>query len=241
MHLTTQQSKMTFLSVFILILSSGFMLSAQPQLSVDMNKKGVSISPTHYGVFFEDINHAADGGLYAELLRNRSFEDGDTPAPWALSNIGGAVSTMSIETEGLLNQSQKKALKVQITAIPNESSRPRIINRGFWGIDIKKGETYKVSFYAKCDTTFKGEVTVSLESIIYQQFAKVTITGIDQEWKKFTCELKPDADYQNVLFELTPTSKGTVWFDVVSMFPPTFKNRENGLRPDLARKIADLH
>jgi len=220
----------------------GIAVFAQPHLTVDLNKKGVPISPTHYGVFFEDINHAADGGLYAELIRNRSFEDGDNLEPWSLSNIGGAQSTMSIETEGLLNQAQKKALKVQITSLPYEGvSKPRIINRGFWGIDIKKGESYKVSFFAKCDSTFKGEVTVSLEDIFYKQYAKATITGIGSEWKKFTCVLKPDADYKNVMFMLTPMSKGTVWFDVVSMFPPTYKNRENGLRPDLAQLIEDLH
>lgn len=214
---------------------------AQTQLTVDLNNKGVPISPTHYGVFFEDINHAADGGLYAELIRNRSFEDGDNLEPWTLSNVSGAESTMSLETNDLLNQAQTKALKVKITAMPYDVSRPRIINRGFWGIDIKKGESYKVSFFAKCDSTFKGEVTVSLEDIFYKQYAKATITGIGQEWKKFTCTLKPNADYSNVLFMLTPTSTGTVWFDVVSMFPPTFKNRENGLRPDLTQKIADLH
>ncbi len=147
---------------------------------------------------------------------------------------------MSIETEGLLNQAQKKALKVHITAMPTINARPRIINRGYWGIDIKKGQHYKISFFAKCDTTFKGEVTVSLENIYYQQFAKATLTGINQKWKKFTCELNPDADYKDVLFELTPTSKGTIWFDVVSMFPPTYKNRDNGLRPDLAQLIADM-
>ena len=87
-------------------------LLAQPKLTLDLNKKGVSISPTHYGIFFEDINHAADGGLYAELIRNRSFEDATTLDYWTTFNQAGAVVSASVETADLLNAAQTKALKI---------------------------------------------------------------------------------------------------------------------------------
>ena len=92
-------------------------LAAQPYFTLDVNKKGVEISPSHYGIFFEDINHAADGGLYAELIRNRSFEDAATPEYWSLLNIQSAMASISIESGNLLNENQSRALKLKVTSI----------------------------------------------------------------------------------------------------------------------------
>src|SRR5674476_219307 len=84
------------------------LISEQPKLTIDLSKPGISISPTHYGIFIEDINHAADGGLYAELIRNRSFEDATTPDYWSVIAQSGAVVTETIETDNLLNTNQTK-------------------------------------------------------------------------------------------------------------------------------------
>jgi len=230
--------KTWFLFVSILITVQ---LAAQPHFTLDANKKGVKISPSHYGVFFEDINHAADGGLYAELIRNRSFEDAATPEYWSLLNIQSAVASISIESGNLLNENQSRALKLKVTNLPNQNSESRLSNPGFWGMNFKSGETYKVSFFAKCDTVFDGELKVSLENEFHSELASTILKGIGQEWQKFTCELVPGSDAKSSSFVIIANSKGTVWLDVVSLFPPTFKNRENGLRPELAQLVADMN
>ena len=216
-------------------------LSAQPRFVLDISKKGVDISPNHYGVFFEDINHAADGGIYAELVSNRSFEDAATPENWNLTNLQGAVAAASIETNSLLNKAQTRALKLKVTALPNPNSYSHLSNPGYWGINVQGSKTYKVSFFAKCDTVFDGEIKVLLENELHQELAGTTISGINGEWQKFTCELIPDANSEMGSFVMIPKSEGTIWLDVVSVFPPTFKNRENGLRPDLAQLVDDMN
>lgn len=229
--------------LFLLFFLTGFVfihVSAQPNITVDLNKKGAGISPSHYGVFFEDINHAADGGLYAELIRNRSFEDAATPENWDLMNFQGATSSYSIETKDLLNKAQSRALKLKVTGLPASNSYSRLSNQGFWGMKFEKGKSYKVSFFAKCDTVFGGEVRVAIEDELHQVLAEKTISGIGGKWQKFSCELVAGGNAERGAFVIIPQSTGTVWFDVVSLFPPTFKKRENGLRPDLAQLIADL-
>ncbi len=224
-----------------ILLFSSMHLAAQPYFTLDVNKKGVEISPSHYGVFFEDINRAADGGLYAEQIRNRSFEEAENPDFWGLLNVSGAVATMSIETNELLNQTQKRALRIDISEMPENASKSKLTNRGYWSNNFQKGQTYKLSFFAKCDTVFDGEISVSLDDSSYQELASAKISGISQEWEKYTCELIPNDDTKTGIFTMSFASSGKVWLDVVSLFPPTFKNRENGLRLDLAQLVADMN
>jgi len=216
-----------------------FQVGAQSKLSIDLSKRGVNVSPTQSGIFFEDINHAADGGLYAELIRNRSFEDAATPEYWTTITQTGAVATAGIETTNLLNSYQSQALKLKVD-LASSSARAGISNPGFWGINVVNGRQYKLSFFAKCDSTFTGSIIASLESTAGVKYSQATITGIGQGWQKYTCTLTATGNDANACFVLSTTSKGTLWFDVVSLFPPTFKNHENGLRPDLAQMLADL-
>src|SRR5674476_224089 len=105
--------KSTFFIFSLLVMTA---MQAQTKLTLDLNKKGVNISPTHYGIFFEDINHAADGGLYAELIRNRSFEDANTPDFWTITTQLGASAVAAIETTNLLNVNQSQALKLTVSS-----------------------------------------------------------------------------------------------------------------------------
>ena len=215
-------------------------VNAQTKLTVDVSPKGVAVSPTHYGIFFEDINHAADGGLYAELIRNRSFEDASTLDYWSLANQTGASATMSVETTNLLNSSQTQALKLSVTQA-SSTARAGVYNTGFWGINVVNGQKYTVTFFAKCDASFTGTVTASLESSTGVKYAQATVSGLTTGWQKFTCTLTAGGANTSGRFVLSTNSTGTLWFDVVSVFPPTFNNRPNGLRPDLAQMLADLH
>ncbi|MGC3976946.1 MAG: alpha-L-arabinofuranosidase C-terminal domain-containing protein [Paludibacteraceae bacterium] len=227
--------------VFLLFLATVMTVAAQtPTLILDLAKKGVKISPTHYGVFFEDINHAADGGLYAELIKNRSFEDADTPESWTTFNTTGATITATIETGSLLNSAQTKALKLSLTHDGKSTTKAGVYNSGFWGINVVKAQQYTLSFFAKCDANYIGGVSASLVSANSEVYATSQIEVISTEWKKYTCTLIANGNDPNGKFALTFNSKGIVWIDVVSMFPPTYKNRENGMRPDLAKLLEEL-
>ncbi|HRZ96003.1 MAG TPA: alpha-L-arabinofuranosidase C-terminal domain-containing protein [Paludibacter sp.] len=224
---------------FLLFILSGINGYSQPQLTIDVSKKGINISPTHYGIFFEDINHAADGGLYAELIRNRSFEDASTPENWTLLTQGSAVASISLDSEVLLNLSHKQALKLSaVTA--TATARAAVYNTGFWGINAVKGRTYKLSFFAKSNEAFAGKVTASLESAGGMKYAQASMEGVNTGWQKFTCTLTSNGNDANARLVLAVNSVGVVWFDVVSLFPPTFNDRENGLRPELAQLLANL-
>ena len=131
--------KLLFSAMLMIAMKS----SAQVNINVDISNKGVGISPNLYGIFYEDINHAADGGLYAELVRNRSFEDSNNEAV-AWNSVGGA--TLKLIKTGLLNKAQAQALDVDFVGNGKASG---INNDGFWGINAVQGRTYKLSFWAK--------------------------------------------------------------------------------------------
>jgi len=225
-------------SLFVLLFFSSFLFS-QTKLSLDVSKRGVAISPTHYGIFFEDINHAADGGLYAELIRNRSFEDGTSFDFWSVASQSGAYLSATIETSNLLNSAQTKALKMVVSAA-SPTARAGMANTGFWGINVVNGRQYAVSFFAKCIAGFSGTVTVSLESSAGVKYAEATISGLTTSWQKYTCSMTATGNDPAARFVLATNSVGTLWFDMVSCFPPTFKNRPNGLRPELAQLLLDM-
>jgi alpha-L-arabinofuranosidase len=228
--------------LFLLLLSFlSVNLIAQPQLTINTDSLGIKISPTLYGIFFEDINHAADGGLYAELISNRSFEDNaSSPVNWTLVKTGDASGSISLDTFQKLNSKQTYELKIQAMSA---SSRAKVgaANSGFWGINVVNNRHYKLSFFAKASGKYKGRVVVSLEnSAGTQTYASNTITSITNQWQKYTCELVASGNDPQGRFAIALDATGTVWFDMVSLFPPTFKNRENGLRSDLAQLLADL-
>lgn len=214
--------------------------STPSKLSIDINKPGIKISPSHYGIFFEDINHAADGGIYAELLRNRSFEDAATLDNWSVvTQTGSSVST-SIETTNLLNSAQSKALKLSI-ASASATARAGVANSGFWGVPVVSGNEYKVSFFAKCDSSFAGNVTVSLESTTGTKYGEATVSGISGSWQKYTCTVTATGSNAAGRFVISTNAAGTLWLDVVSLFPPTYNNRENGLRPEFVNLLKDMN
>ncbi len=226
----------SFVCLFLVALP----INAQPKMTFDITKKGVAISPTHYGIFFEDINHAADGGLYAELIRNRSLEDGTTPLFWTSSNQSGAASTIAVDSVTTqLNEFQRKTLKLSV-AQATATARAAVYNSGFWGINVVNGRQYTLTFFAKCDAGFTGTVTASLESSASAKYGQATISGLTTEWKKYSTTITVSGNDANARFVLSTNSAGTLWFDVVSLFPPTFKNRPNGLRPELTQLLADM-
>ena len=222
----------------------GFSLtaSAQVDINIDINNKGPKISPTHYGIFFEDINHAADGGLYAELIQNRSMEDSDTqPVHWNAVHNSQSKSVIELTAEDPLNGAHQKSLRVMITAA-DEQNLAGVQNDGYWGINVVKGREYKLSFWAKSDKKYKGALKALLRSQGEVRFlGEVNIpVKLNEKWQKFTTVIKATGNDPKAVFELLANTPGTFQLDVVSLFPPTFKGRENGMRPDLAHMLADM-
>lgn len=220
-------------------------VNAQVVINIDANQRGPMVSPTHYGIFYEDINHAADGGLYAELIRNRSFEDDTMPdingnvqvsdeiSNW--SSVGNA--QLALVTENLLNDAQGNALNV-IIAGKDDGVR----NEGFWGMNAVKGRTYKLSFWAKSGKGYKGNLTARLQTTGGKVLGETEMkVKFGKDWKKYTATITATGDDPKAEFTLTADKPGEFQIDVISLFPPTFKNRENGMRPDLAQMLADMN
>lgn len=203
---------------------------SQVTLDIDAGKRGAMIGDRHYGIFFEEINHAGDGGLYAELIHNRSFEDNaSNPDNWWTVGNGA----MSLENEGMLNDVQMFALRVTMNGAGDG-----VRNNGFWGINAVQGRTYKLAFWAKSEAGYSGTLMARLETKDGVSLGEVAIpVTLDGQWQKVTAELTATADDDQAWFSLTSSVAGELCLDVVSLFPPTYKGRENGCRIDLAEKL----
>ena len=206
-------------------------LAAQCVITVDAGRRGVAISPTQYGLFFEEINHAGEGGLYAELIRNRNFREGTDF--WTAK--GGA--TMTLNKSDVMNEAQTQCLRVRFTGTASG-----IVNAGYWGMAFEEGKTYRLSLWCKAVGSYTGQLKVSLLNNSGTAIGTATIEGdITDEWQRLTAEITATATASAGKFQLTGTKAGTVLLDVVSLFPPTYKGRENGCREDLAQRLADCH
>jgi hypothetical protein len=129
-------------------------------LVVHAERTGAKVSPLLWGTFFEDINCSADGGIYAELVRNRSFEDSGKPEHWAVTGGGDGRVEATVDTSQPL--SPKNARSPKVTLGGTGSAVATISNKGFWGIPVKEGEIYRLSVLARCDKEFKGDLMVAL-------------------------------------------------------------------------------
>ena len=238
--------KRILLTVFVALAMTA---SAQVTIDIDANQRGPKISKTHYGIFFEDINHAADGGIYAELIRNRSFEDGpEYGAPADMqgwSTYAAAPSQLTArliqptKKVKLLNSAQQNALELVMAA--TAANPVCLVNEGFWGINAVQGRAYRLSFWAK--GTYKGSIKATLCNADGSQlYASADVEAtIGKQWTKYTATLQSDGNDAQAQFALVFDGKGTLQLDMVSLFPPTFRNRENGLRPDLAQMLYEMH
>ncbi|MCF0203662.1 MAG: carbohydrate binding domain-containing protein, partial [Bacteroidaceae bacterium] len=227
--------KRLFLSA--LALATATLLPAQPlTMQVNTKKIGAPIQKTMYGMFFEDINYAADGGLYGELVKNRSFEFPQTLMGWQ------AFGNFAIKDDGPFD---KCPHYVVLSAPDHHDRRTGLVNEGFFGIGVTKGASYKFSVWAKAPQG-KGQITVQLidpssmgES---QQFAEAKVEITSGEWKKYTATIKSPINFEKAQLRIYLDGGNTVALEHISLFPEnTFKNRENGCRADIAQALADCH
>jgi alpha-N-arabinofuranosidase len=212
-------------------------------LTVNVDRPGAKIDPIFYGLMTEEINFAYDGGLYAELIRNRTFRDNaQSPVNWSVVKDGGGEGEMALENAPVPNTALTVALKLEAKSAA-AGARVGVANEGFWGIPVKPRTTYRASFYAKANPGFKGGLTVAIESHDGRTtFARAQVGSIGRNWKKYTATLRTadvPASTTN-RFVISASTPGTVWFSLVSLFPPTYKNRPNGNRVDIMELLAGL-
>lgn len=207
------------------------------QIAVHVGKPGAEVSPYLWGIFFEDINLSADGGIVPERVRNRSFEDGGRVDPWYAIAEGGAKVEMAIESDKPVTPKNPHALKVTISNAG--SARAGVANPGYYGMSFVKGEDYQVSFFARAAAPFQGPLTVTLESTNGLVIAKKEIKNLKEEWVPYSFEVCAKATDPVARLVISTTSPGTFWLDMVCVAPEkTWKN--HGLRPDLCDMLAGL-
>ena len=224
----------TFYTIINVLLWISINLSAQTTIiHVDAKKPGVEIQPTMYGVFFEDINFAADGGLYAELIKNRSFEFDNHLMGWV------PFGNVQVLNENPCFNRNPNYIRLSLNS---EITGTGIDNEGFKGIGFKEGEQYNLTFYSRNVGRDTLKIQVQLLSRANDVIAIQNIQIIDKKWTKFTVPLKADRTDKYGKFRLYFSNKGAADFDHISLFPAkTYKNCSNGLRKDLAETLADIH
>jgi alpha-L-arabinofuranosidase len=254
--------------------------TATATIAIDLNQRGPAINPRMYGIFLEEINHGVDGGLYAEMIRNRGFEDSQPPEGftfqpgaaglpgrwmaagydaetfgdfdyfnpdgtmkdfpfWSLIKEGAAQGSMNLDTNNPLYPAGPRSLRLDIDDAG--SGRLGIANEGFFGIGVAAGKNYNLSFWARSEG-FSGPLTASVEDSAGSPCVNpVTIKGVTGQWQQFHATITATKTNPKARFVLIAGAKGKLWLDMVSLFPAdTFKDRPNGLRPDLAQFLADM-
>ncbi|HWX20500.1 MAG TPA: alpha-L-arabinofuranosidase C-terminal domain-containing protein [Candidatus Binatia bacterium] len=213
--------------------------AAPATLSIDAAHPGHPISPLLYGIFFEDINCSADGGLYAELVRNRNFEDSTQPDYWSAVGSDPAGVELTIDSSKPASPKNLHSLKVQISR--KHPDRVGVANSGFWGMSLIKGEGYELSLLARGGDGFTGPLMASLESTAGVVYAQAKLPSLGPNWKHYELKLAAKGTDPKARLVLSTTGSGTFWVDMVSLFPKkTWKNRPNGLRPDLAEMLMGM-
>lgn len=263
----------------LLGLTIGANAQKNPSITLNLDKPGFATPPMLYGLMTEEINHSYDGGLYAELIRNRIFKDNPTkPDAWSLLQNDSTVSKASIKlmaaTESNVPFDERRlaitgALQTCLRlSVPKSGSKVGIANEGFWGIPVKPSASYKASFYLKGAGSFQpprrpnappltqppapliadstaGPITVTIESndgkTVYAQGSINLIKSTF--WKKYELTLTTAADVKptkDARFVISTDREGLYYFNLVSLFPPTFNNRPNGNRQDLMQMMVEM-
>ena len=230
-----------FVSVFLgLLLFNTEVSSQSPTITLKLDQPGFAVPTKLYGLMTEEINYSYDGGLYAELIRNRSFKDNArTPDHWSLVQEGDAKGNISLDRQNSVNENLSVSLQLDVE---KTGSRIGVANDGYWGIPVHPNTTYTASFYAKA--SISSPVTLSIESIDGKiVYAKAQSKAIGSDWQQYQLTLSTAADVKptaNTRFVISTTEAGKYWFSLVSLFPPTYKNTPNGNRPDIMKLLADM-
>jgi len=226
-------------------LSAG-LVSAQAShavLTIHADQPVSKVSPTLYGLMTEEINFSYDGGLYAELVRNRTFRSSWRGIDnWLLVEDGNAQASIELDDKTGPSEALKTSLKLEVKQADSKN-QAGVLNEGYWGMAVRPNTTYKGSFYAKAGSGDLGAVAVSLvNNASGKAVATTTVSGVSTAWKQYEFTLKTGAIEASAANHLAITvgHAGSLWLNLVSLFPPTYHNRVNGNRVDLMEKLAAM-
>ena len=233
-------SCLAFLAVVTIPLS----LAAQaPSLAIQVDHPTAKVSPMLYGLMTEEINFSYDGGLYAELVRDRTIGEGwRALTHWTVVARGNSVVSVSADEKAGPSAAVPRSLKVSVTAA-TETAPAGVQNDGYWGIPVRPQTEYSGIFYAKTDSAGIPVTASLVNDATGATAASATVSGLSGDWKMYTFKLKTGevAVTANNHLLLTVPRPATVWFGLVSLFPPTYHNRSEGNRIDLMEKLAAMH
>jgi alpha-L-arabinofuranosidase len=237
-------NKASFVAAAVAALALPSLLTAQsPSLTIHVDQPTAKVSPMLYGLMTEEINYSYDGGIYAELVRDRGIGHGfGSLSHWNMVARGN--SQVKISTDDTTGPSAvlTRSLKVSVTGA-SASAPAGVENDGYWGIPVRPNTVYNGSFYAKTDSD-GIPVTITLQNDQSGMVAAATtVTGLNGEWKQYTYTLKtgnvPVSKNNHLI--LTVARPASVWFNLISLFPPTYHGRVHGNRIDLMEKLAAMH
>jgi alpha-L-arabinofuranosidase len=235
-----------FALVVLATSASAFVLAqATPAvLTIHVDQPVSKVSPSLYGLMTEEINFSYDGGLYAEMVRNRTFgSNWDGIQHWLLVEDGNSEAAISNDKQTGPSQALPSSLRIDVKQA-DAQNQAGILNDGYWGMPLRPNTSYKGSFYAKAGSADLGAVTVSLvNNTSGKAVATAQVPAIATEWKQYEFTLKTgiiEPSAANYL-AITVGHAGTLWLNLVSLFPPTYHDRPNGNRIDLMEKLAAMH
>jgi alpha-L-arabinofuranosidase len=210
------------------------------KVSVEVNKPGHVISPMLFGIFFEDINLSADGGIYPELVRNRSFEDADTLQYWKFVSTDGksqaAIITADVQARPPvppLNPFNRKSLCLKA------DGSFRLENKGYWGMNLVKGENYTLKLAVR-SIDYKNPLKIRLVDSLGNELASGEVKGFDNTWKYYTVSLTSSGTNPRASLEISGEGSGRLYLDMVSLLSEKTWNN-HGMRPDLAGALDAIH
>jgi alpha-L-arabinofuranosidase len=206
-------------------------------VSVKVDQPGARINPAMWGVFFEDINFGADGGLYAELVKNRGFEFPDALMGWITISPSLAKGDVSVRDDAPFNPANPHYVRLR-----SEGSAPfGLSNEGFRGMGVRKGEAYDFSAQVR-DVSGGSRLSVRLYGGDGTPLDTVALQGFSGSWAKYTAVLHPTDTDPKARLAVLVDGKGTLDVDFISLFPEdTWKKRPGGLRTDMVQVLADMH
>jgi alpha-L-arabinofuranosidase len=226
-------SKFLSLLIFLIFVN---VATAQPKtLSIDAGKPLFDVPTDLWGLFFEDINFAADGGLYAEMVKNRSFEFFRPMMGWKNIEENSKGSVQILHRSGEQNPRYVRLIK------PAAAGRFGIENEGFRGMYVKEGNQYHFSIFARKESGTNPKLQIEIIDSIKNVIGKTEITGLTGEWQKFESTFTATATELKAGLRVMLSDEASVDIDMVSLFPAdTWKGRKGGLRADLVQLLADM-
>ena len=238
-------SKHTGLFFICVILTCVSLVSAQTKINIQAGNPGAQISPAMYGIFFEDINFGADGGLYTELVKNRGFEFPESAIMgWTRLAAGGSRGSLSIRDEGPFEKANPHYMHIEVRDAGRNGFG--ISNEGFRGMGLRQGEAYWFSVYARATMqtmSFKVELISSNGRVIGQ----AAINNVTNGWKNYRVWIVPTETDAKATMNLLATNVGLLDVDMVSLFPadsaitsPLMGRSVPGLRKDIVQMLADM-